>query len=91
MAAAEDIAQDLGGDIGALLADKTRAWRKAMPSPEMTGEARRRGVPEREIGRILTQRAAGKAGKLSDLIDKVTASRSLDRVAQKIRERGQAT
>jgi hypothetical protein len=87
MALAEDEAQERGGDIGRLLADKGRAWRKAMPSPEMTGLARRVGVPEKEIGRILTQRAAGKAGKLSDLIDKVMASRVLDGIATKIRER----
>lgn len=87
MALAEDEAQERGGDIGTLLADKTRAWRKAVPSAEMTALARRVGVPEREIGRILTQRAGGKAGKLSDLIDKVTASKVLDPVAQKIRER----
>lgn len=90
MTLAEDEAQDRGGDIGALLADKTRAWRKEVPSPEMTALARRVGVPEREIGRILTQRAAGKAGKLSDLIDKVTASKVLDPIATRIRERASA-
>jgi superfamily II DNA or RNA helicase len=88
MAVAEDVAQDLGGDVGALLADKTRAWRKDVPSPELTGLARSVGVPEKEIGRILTQRAAGKAGKLSDLITRVQASKVLDRVASKIKERG---
>jgi superfamily II DNA or RNA helicase len=90
MALAEDIAQDLGGDIGALLADKTRAWRKAVPSEAQQDQARRLGLG-RELDRILAQRASGKAGKLSDLMDKVTASRVLDPVAQKIRERGQAT
>lgn len=88
MALAEDIAQDEGGDIGALLADKTRPWRKAVPSLEMTAQARRVGVPEKEIGRILTSKAAGKAGKLSDLIDTVTATRVLDHLVVKIRERG---
>ena len=87
MALAEDEAQDRGGDIGRLLADKNRAWRKVTPSLEMTGLARRFGVSEREIGRILTSRAGGKAGKLSDLIDKVVASRTLDPIAVKIRER----
>lgn len=91
MALAEDEAQERGGDVGALLADKTRAWRKAFPSAEMTMMARRAGVPEREIGRILTQRAAGKAGKLSDLIDKVQASKVLDPVAQRIKDRERAS
>lgn len=90
MAEAEDQAQELGGDIGALLADKSRAWRKVMPSSEMTNEARRLGIPEKEIGRILASRAAGKAGKLSDLIDKVKASKALDHNAVKIKERGNA-
>lgn len=87
MALAEDIAQDLGGDIGALLADKTRAWRKDMPSEKLTGHALRLGLGP-EMAKILSQRAAGKAGKLSDLIAKVEASRVLDRVAEKIKERG---
>jgi superfamily II DNA or RNA helicase len=88
MAVAEDVATDLGGDVGALLADKTRPWRKAVPSVELTAQARRVGVPEKEIGRILTQRAGGKAGKLSDLVSRVQASKVLDRVAEKIKERG---
>lgn len=88
MAVAEDVAQDLGGDIGALLADKTRAWRKGTPSVELLSLARSVGVPEREIWRILTQRAAGKAGKLSDRVSIVQASKVLDRVADKIKERG---
>lgn len=89
MALAEDEAQERGGDIGALLADKTRPWRKAVPSLEMLAQARRVGVDEAAIARILSSKAAGKAGKLSDLIDKVTASRVLDRNADKIRERAQ--
>lgn len=88
MGLAEDAAQEVGGDIGALLADKTRPWRKAVPSLELTAHARRVGVPEKEIGRILTSKAAGKAGKLSDLIDTVTATRVLDHLVVKIRERG---
>lgn len=88
MALAEDEAQERGGDIGALLADKTRPWRKAVPSMEMMSEARRVGVDEREIQKILASKASGKAGKLSDLIDKVQASRVLDRLVDKIRERG---
>lgn len=90
MSLAEDEAQELGGDIGALLADKTRAWRKGVPSQEMQDQARRVGVPESDTARILGSKAAGKAGKLSDLIDKVTASRILDVTAAKIRERAKA-
>lgn len=87
MALAEDEAQERGGDIGRLLADKSRAWRKGVPSSEMLALAARVGVPGREVGRIMCQRAAGKAGKLSDLIDKVMASRVLDGIAAQIRER----
>jgi hypothetical protein len=90
MALAEDEAQERGGDIGRLLADKGRAWRKAVPSSEMLALAARAGVPGKEIDRILTQRASGKAGKLSDLIDKVMASRVLDPIATQIRERDEA-
>jgi superfamily II DNA or RNA helicase len=87
MALAEDAAQERGGDIGALIADKARAWRKGMPSAEMQDHARRLGL-EPEMVKIMAQRAAGKAGKLSDLISKVEASRVLDPVALKIKERG---
>lgn len=88
MAAAEDFVQDAGGDIGSLLADKTRPWRKAVPSLEMVSTARRVGVDERDIQAILKSKASGKAGKLSDLIDKVVATRVLDHLVAKIRERG---
>lgn len=90
MALAEDEAQERGGDIGALLADKTRPWRKQVPSADMLSQARRVGVDESAIARVLSSRAAGKAGKLSDLIDKVTASKLLDPNATKIRERARA-
>jgi superfamily II DNA or RNA helicase len=85
---AEDVALDLGGDIGVLLADKTRAWRKKVPTPAQVGEATRAGVPERELAAILGSKAAGKAGKLSDAIDRVVATRVLDHLVVKIRERG---
>lgn len=88
MALAEDEAQERGGDIGALLADKTRPWRKKVPSMEALAQARRVGIAESEIKKILDSRSAGKAGKLSDLIDKVIASRVLDPNVRKIRERG---
>jgi superfamily II DNA or RNA helicase len=87
MAIAEDEAQEAGGDIGALLADKTRPWRKAVPSLEALAAARRAGVPESDIQRILASKASGKAGKLSDLIDTMTATRVLDHNVTKIRER----
>jgi superfamily II DNA or RNA helicase len=87
MAIAEDEAQERGGDIGALLADKTRPWRKAVPSLEAIAEARRAGVDEAAIARVLSSKASGKAGKLSDLIDTVVASRVLDGNAAKIKER----
>lgn len=84
---AEDIAHDKGGDIGRLLADKNRPWRKAVPSSEMIQMAHRARVPEIAMARILNSKSAGKAGKLSDLIDRVVASRVIDPVAAKIRER----
>lgn len=87
MAMAEDIAQDLGGDIGALLADKSRAWRKGVPSAELVDFATRLGLGP-ELAKIIAQRAGGKAGKLSDLCAKVQASKVLDRVAARIKERG---
>jgi superfamily II DNA or RNA helicase len=87
MAVAEDVATDLGGDVGALLADKTRAWRKAVPSAELQGLAQTLGLGK-ELIKIMEGRAAGKAGKLSDLCARVQASRVLDRVADKIKERG---
>jgi hypothetical protein len=86
MGLAEDEAQERGGDIGSLLADKTRPWRKAVPSEAMVAEARRL-LDESEVAKILTSKASGKAGKLSDLIGTVKASRFLDPNVAKIRER----
>jgi superfamily II DNA or RNA helicase len=88
MALAEDEAQERGGDIGALLADKNRAWRKGRPteSAELQG---RRLLGDAVVDRVLASKAGGKAGKLSDLMDKVSASRVLDGNVVKIRERGQ--
>lgn len=90
MAVAEDEAQERGGDVGALLADKSRAWRKAVPSLAMREHAVRLGL-ERDLAKIMAQRAAGKAGKLSDLVSRVEASNVLDRVVVKIKERGSKT
>lgn len=85
MALAEDEAQERGGDIGRLIADKGRAWRKKPPSEEMIAFAERLGINTRAI---VQDRRSGKAGRLSDLIDTVVASRRLDRIAEKIKERG---
>ena len=87
MALAEDEAQERGGDIGALLADKGRAWRKAVPSVPAIQTALRAGVSQAEVDRILALKSAGKAGKLSDLTDTMMASRTLDPIIVKIRER----
>ena len=87
MAVAEDEAQERGGDVGALLADKNRPWRKARPTEAALAQARRVLMPQ-EIERVMASKAGGKAGNLSDLIDKVTASRVLDPVVVKIKERG---
>jgi superfamily II DNA or RNA helicase len=84
MTLAEDEAHDRGGDIGRLLADKNRPWRKAVPSSEMVEFAQRLGI---NVIPILENRKGGKAGRLSDLIDRVVASRTLDPIAVKIRER----
>jgi superfamily II DNA or RNA helicase len=89
MALAEDEAQEHGGDIGAMLADKSRAWRKAVPSQDMQAQARRLGLGA-ELEKILATKAAGKAGKLSDLMDKVQATKVIDPVVIKIRARSEA-
>jgi len=82
---AEDDAQERGGDLGKLLADKNRAWRKERPSEQMLALAERLGLSS-EVERIMSARAGGKAGKVSDLIARVTASRALDPMVAKIRE-----
>jgi superfamily II DNA or RNA helicase len=86
MALAEDAAIDHGGDMGRLLADKSRAWRKGVPSDAAKDRARRLGL-EKDLERILASRGAGKAGKLSDVIDRVTASRVIDPVVSRVKER----
>lgn len=90
MSIAEDEAQDRGGDIGALLADKTRPWRKGVPSDEAKDMAKRVGVPDGEVQAILSSKASGKAGKLSDAVDKVVASRVIDRIVVKIKQKEMA-
>jgi superfamily II DNA or RNA helicase len=85
LAVAEDEAQERGGDLGRLLADRGRAWRKAVPSEEMKAHAIRLGL-EAELAKILADRAGGKAGKLSDLIGIVEATRALEPMVAKIKE-----
>jgi superfamily II DNA or RNA helicase len=87
MSVAEDEAQERGGDIGALLADKGRAWRKGVPTDDLLAMARRLLEPH-EVDRVLASKASGKAGKLSDLVSRVEASRRLDPQVAKIKERG---
>lgn len=82
---AEDEATERGGDVGKLLADRDRPWRKAVPSPEMQDYARRLGL-EKELERILSNRAGSKAGRLSDLIGAVEATRALEPMVAKIKE-----
>jgi superfamily II DNA or RNA helicase len=86
MGLAEDEAIERGGDVGALLADKTRAWRKGVPTAAAIAEARR-VLDESEVQKILSSKTSGKAGRLSDRIDIVKASRFLDPNIAKIRQR----
>jgi hypothetical protein len=87
MSVAEDEAMERGGDIGALLADKSRAWRKAVPSVPAIRTALSAGVTQAEVDRIMGQRASGKAGKLSDLTDTMMASRALDPIVARMEAR----
>lgn len=89
MQQAEDEAAERGGDVGALLADRTRAWRKGVPKDKMLDYANRLGLAG-EVNRIMSARAGGKAGKVSDLIRRVEASRSIDPMVDKIKERQSA-
>lgn len=86
MAMAEDFAVEHGGDMGRLLADKDRAWRKAVPSAEMQDLARAMGL-EKDLRAIMASKSAGKAGRLSERIDRAKASRMIDPVVSKIKAR----
>lgn len=86
MTLAEDEAQERGGDLGRLLADKTRPWRKDVPTEDTKQLARALGLGA-ELDRIMAQRAGGKAGRLSDSIAIVKASRLIDPAVRKLRER----
>lgn len=85
MAIAEDEAQERGGDLGRLLADKKRPWRQQRPSEEMLGRAYQLGL-RAEVDKIMSARAGGKAGKVSDLISKVIATRALEPMVERIKE-----
>jgi hypothetical protein len=88
MSVAEDEATELGGDLGALLADRTRPWRNRKPTDDdkMIRYARRLGLAD-EVNRIMINKAGGKAGKISDLIRRVEATRSIERAVESINSR----
>jgi superfamily II DNA or RNA helicase len=86
LALAEDEAQERGGDIGRLIADKARAWRKGRPSPELLALADRLGLGV-EVEKIMAAKAGGKAGKVSDLVDRVTATNALEGFVARIKAR----
>jgi len=88
MQMAEDEATERGGDLGALLADKTRPWRSQKPKPgdRMLTYASRLGL-DGEVKRIMESPAGGKAGKISDLIRRVEATRSIDKAVERINAR----
>lgn len=85
---AEDEATDCGGDVGRLLADRNRPWRKEVPAEDskMVQYGIRLGLGE-EIMRILNARPGGKAGKISDLISRVEATRAIDPLVERIKEK----
>lgn len=90
MQVAEDEATERGGDLGALVADRTRPWRKAVPEAggKMLAYAGRLGLSG-EVDRIMKAKAGGKAGRVSDLIRRVEASRSIDPMVIKIKKLGE--
>lgn len=85
LSVAEDEAQERGGDLGKLLADRNRPWRKQVPSEEMQARAYQLGLGK-EVTTILADRAGGKAGKVSDLMARVIASRAIDPMVERIKE-----
>jgi len=82
---AEQEAEERGGDIGRLIADRNRPWRKQVPSAELQEYAQRLGLGK-ELLAIMESKAGGKAGKVSDLIAKTVATRALEPVVAKIKE-----
>lgn len=85
MTLAEDEAQERGGDIGALLADRDRPWRKAVPSDEAVQVAERLGLAH-EVDKIMRTKSAGKAGRVADLISKALATRALEPMVSRIKD-----
>lgn len=86
MGLGEDLAQDRGGNLARLVADKGRAWRKGVPTDDQKARAVRMGL-DRELARIMATKTSGKAGKLSDVMDRVRASQLVDPVVEKIKQR----
>jgi superfamily II DNA or RNA helicase len=89
MAVAEDEAQERGGDLGRLLADRDRPWRKSIPSGDMVGRAQILGLGK-EVVKILESKQGSKAGRLSDLIGRVEATRALEGLVRQIKEKTSA-
>jgi hypothetical protein len=89
MTLAEDEATDRGGDIGRLLADKGRAWRRERPSTSQMEMAVSVGIPVRHVEELLRSRHGGKAGRLADMIDRARASKRLDPMVIRILERAE--
>lgn len=83
MTLAEDAAQERGGDFGKLIADKTRPWRRGVPSADAQAMAQGMGLGK-ELISIMESRAGGKAGRLADLINREKASRLIDPVVRKL-------
>jgi len=83
MTAAEVEAEDRGGDLGRLLADRTRAWRRGKPREAMLDRAAQLGL-QAKVDKIMSARAGNKAGKVSDLISKVVATRTLEPIVERI-------
>lgn len=86
MSIAEDEAQERGGDLGRLLADRERPWRKAIPSADMQARAQMLGLGK-ELAGIMEARQGSKAGRLSDLIGRVEATRALEGLVRQIKEK----
>lgn len=90
MALAEDEANDRGGDVGRLLADKNRPWRRERPSMNQMEMAVAVGIPVRYVEQILNSPRGGKAGRLADMITKAKASRRLDPMVERIHARAES-
>lgn len=81
MAWAEDVGMALGFDPLGTYSDKGAPWRKAVPSEEMISLAQRLGVATAPYERGADRRG-GKAGRLSDEIDRVRASGRVDGIVR---------